>query len=187
MPVASLVTGKSARPTNASPLAGYQMTSSSTPTIREATAADVPAILGLIRELAEYERLLDLVVATEDSLHRSLFGPRPFAEALLAEDAGVPIGFALYFHNFSTFLGKPGVYLEDLFVQPAYRGRGLGKSLLTRVAQIAVERDCGRMEWSVLNWNEPSIRFYESLGAKPLSDWTLYRLTGDELRQLGTQ
>ena len=162
------------------------MISSSAPIIREATAADVPAILRLIRELAEYERLLDLVVATEESLHRSLFGPRPFVEALIAEDADVAIGFALFFHNFSTFLGKPGLYLEDLFVRPAYRGRGLGKALLTRVAQIAVERDCGRMEWSVLNWNEPSIRFYESLGAKPLVDWTMYRLTGDELRLLGT-
>jgi len=155
------------------------------PLIRAATVADVPAILGLIRELAEYERLLDMVVATEASLQRSLFGPRPFAEALIAEVAGEAVGFAVFFHNFSTFLGKPGVYLEDLFVRPAFRGRGLGKALLTRVARIAVERDCGRMEWSVLNWNEPAIRFYESLGAQPLSDWTMYRLTGDTLRRLG--
>ncbi len=155
------------------------------PLIRAATVADVPAILGLIRELAEYERLLDMVVATEASLQRSLFGPRPFAEALIAEVEGEAVGFALFFHNFSTFLGKPGVYLEDLFVRPAFRGRGLGKALLTRVARIAVERDCGRMEWSVLNWNEPAIRFYESLGAQPLSDWTMYRLTGDTLRRLG--
>ncbi|HLQ46394.1 MAG TPA: GNAT family N-acetyltransferase [Planctomycetaceae bacterium] len=155
------------------------------PLIRAATVADVPAILGLIRELAEYERLLDMVVATEASLQRSLFGPRPFAEALIAEVAGEAVGFAVFFHNFSTFLGKPGVYLEDLFVRPAFRGRGLGKALLTRVARIAVERDCGRMEWSVLHWNEPAIRFYESLGARPLSDWTMYRLTGDTLRRLG--
>ena len=155
------------------------------PLIRAATAADVPAILGLIRELAEYERLLDMVVATEASLHRSLFGPRLFAEALIAEVDGEAVGFAVFFHNFSTFLGKPGVYLEDLFVRPAFRGRGLGKALLTRVARIAVDRDCGRMEWSVLNWNEPAIRFYESLGAQPLSDWTMYRLTGDTLPWLG--
>ncbi len=153
--------------------------------IRFATVADVPAILGLIRELAEYERLLDQVVADEASLHSALFGERPHVEALVASVAGEAVGFALFFHNFSTFLGKPGVYLEDLFVRPAYRGQGLGKALLQRVAQIAVERDCGRMEWSVLNWNEPSIRFYESLGAKPMSDWTTYRLTGDALRGLG--
>ena len=159
------------------------MNESDTASIREATAADVPAILGLIRELAEYERLLDMVVATEASLQQSLFGPRPFAEALIAEVGGEAVGFALFFHNYSTFLGKPGVYLEDLFVRPAFRGQGLGQMLLTRVAQIAVERDCGRMEWSVLNWNEPAIRFYESLGARPLSDWTTYRLTGDALRR----
>ena len=163
------------------------MTTSPATIIRDATVLDISVILRLIRELAEYERLLDMVVATEESLHRSLFGPRPFAEALIAEEAGAAIGFALFFHNFSTFLGKPGLYLEDVYVQPAYRGRGIGKALLTRVAQIAVERDCGRMEWSVLNWNEPSIRFYDSLGAKPLSDWTMYRLTGDELRELGAR
>src|SRR5712691_11444853 len=162
-----------------------EMIMNDAPLIRAATVADVPAILGLIRELAEYERLLDMVVAAEASLHRSLFGPRPFAEALIAEVEGEAVGFAVFFHNFSTFLGKPGVFLEDLFVRPAFRGRGLGKTLLTRVARIAVERDCGRMEWSVLNWNEPAIRFYESLGAQPLSDWTMYRLTGDTLRRLG--
>ena len=155
--------------------------------VRFATAADVPAILGLIRELAEYERLLDQVVADEASLHRALFGETPQVAALVASVAGEAVGFALFFHNFSTFLGKPGMYLEDLFVRPAYRGQGLGKALLQRVAQIAVERDCGRMEWSVLNWNEPSIRFYESLGAKPMSDWTTYRLTGDALRGLGRE
>ena len=118
-------------------------------------------------------------------MQRSLFGSRPYAEALLAEVGGEAVGLALYFHNFSTFLGKPGLYLEDLFVKPAFRGRGIGKALLSRVARIAVERDCGRMEWSVLDWNEPSIRFYESLGAKPLDDWTSFRLTGDALQRCG--
>ncbi len=153
--------------------------------IRFATPADVPAILGLIRELAEYERLLDQVVADETALHRALFGKRPIVEALVSIVGDETVGFALFFHNFSTFLGKPGMYLEDLYVRPAFRGRGLGKTLLTEVARIAVERDCGRMEWSVLDWNEPSIRFYESLGAKPMSDWTIYRLTGDALHSLG--
>ena len=153
--------------------------------IRFATQDDVPAILSLIRELAEYERLLDQVVADEHGLHRALFGTRPYVEALVVTVENETIGFALFFHNFSTFLGKPGMYLEDLYVRPAFRGQGLGKALLTRVAQIAVERDCGRMEWSVLDWNEPSIRFYESLGAKPLTDWTVYRVTGDALTCLG--
>ena len=153
--------------------------------IRFATQDDVPAILGLIRELAEYERLLDQVVANESALHRALFGERPYVEALVVNVENETVGFALFFHNFSTFLGKPGMYLEDLYVRPAFRGQGLGKALLTRVAQIAVERDCGRMEWSVLDWNEPSIRFYESLGAKPLTDWTVYRVTGDALSSLG--
>ena len=162
-----------------------QPVDSSMSQIRSATAADVSDILGLIRELAEYERLLDQVVADEAGLHRALFGDRPYVEALVATVGAETVGFALFFHNFSTFLGKPGMYLEDLYVRPAFRGRGLGKALLTRVAQIAVDRDCGRMEWSVLDWNEPSIRFYESLGAKPLTDWTAYRLTGEALRGLG--
>ena len=153
--------------------------------LRSATPDDVPAILGLIRELAEYERLLDQVVANESALHRALFGERPYVEALVVNVENETVGFALFFHNFSTFLGKPGMYLEDLYVRPAFRGQGLGKALLTRVAQIAVERDCGRMEWSVLDWNEPSIRFYESLGARPLTDWTIYRVTGDALSSLG--
>ena len=152
--------------------------------IRFATDSDVPAIMGLIRELAEYERLLDQVVANEASLHRALFGERPYVEALVACVSSETVGFALFFHNYSTFLGKPGMYLEDLFVRPAFRGKGLGKAMLKRVAQTAVERDCGRMEWSVLDWNEPSIRFYESLGAKPMSDWTTFRLTGTALREL---
>lgn len=154
------------------------------PDIRFATDSDVPAIMGLIRELAEYERLLDQVVANEASLRRALFSERPYVEALVACVGGETVGFALFFHNYSTFLGKPGMYLEDLFVRPAFRGQGLGKALLKRVAQTAVERDCGRMEWSVLDWNEPSIRFYESLGANPMSDWTTFRLTGTALREL---
>lgn len=161
------------------------MSHTSVADIRFATPADVPAILGLIRELAEYERLLDEAVADETSLHRALFGERRHVEALVAVVAGETVGYALVFHNFSTILGKPGMYLEDLFVRLAHRGQGLGKALLQRVAQIAVERNCGRMEWSVLDWNEPSIRFYESLGAKPMSDWTTYRLTGDALLDLG--
>lgn len=152
-------------------------------TIRAAVPSDVPAILSLIRELAEYEKLLDMLVATEASLHQALFGSRPSVEALVADVGSQTVGFALFFHNFSTFLGKPGMYLEDLYVRPAFRGQGLGKALLARLAQMANERDCGRLEWSVLNWNEPSIRFYESLGARPMSDWTVYRLTGDALRQ----
>ena len=154
--------------------------------IRFATPADVQAILGLIRELAEYERLLDQVVADEASLQRALFGERRYVEALVSIVDQKTVGFALFFHNFSTFLGKPGMYLEDLYVRPEFRGRGLGKALLTQVARIAVERDCGRMEWSVLDWNEPSIRFYERLGAKSLTDWTVYRLTGEALSGLGT-
>lgn len=161
------------------------MSDSNATVIRFAAPADVPAIFALIRELAEYEKLLDMVVATESSLQQALFGERPSAEALVVEVAGEVVGFALYFQNFSTFLGKPGIYLEDIYVRPTVRGRGIGKTLLTRVAQIAVERGCGRLEWSVLNWNEPAIRFYQSLGARPLSDWTMYRLTGDALRELG--
>ena len=153
--------------------------------IRTASEQDVPLILQFIRDLAEYERLAHMVVCTEEQLRNVLFGPRPFAEVIIGEEDGAPAGFALFFHNFSTFLGKPGMYLEDLYVRPKFRSQGLGKALLTQVARIAVERDCGRMEWSVLDWNEPSIRFYERLGANPLSDWTVYRLTGDALRSLG--
>src|SRR6478752_6433835 len=127
------------------------------PVIRPATPADVPTIARLIRELAEYERLAHEVVLSEAALADHLFGPRPYAEVLLAEDGGRAVGFALFFHNYSTFLAKPGIYLEDLFVEPAYRGRGHGKALLAALAKLAVERDCARVEWSVLNWNEPSI------------------------------
>ena len=152
--------------------------------IRPATAADVPEIAKLIRDLAEYERLSHAVVLDEDRLREHLFGPRPFAEVLLAVDAGAVVGFALFFHNYSTFLARPGIYLEDLFVEPAHRGKGHGKALLRAIAKLAEDRGCGRLEWSVLNWNEPAIRFYESLGAKPLGDWTAYRLTGDALTKL---
>jgi GNAT superfamily N-acetyltransferase len=145
--------------------------------IRSATPADVPIIAQLIRDLAEYEKLSHAVDFEESKLHDHLFGPRPYAEVLLAEDGGAVVGFALFFHNYSTFRGKPGIYLEDLFVKPECRGKGLGKALLLRLAKLAAERDCARVEWSVLNWNEPSIRFYESLGAVPMNEWTVYRLT----------
>ncbi len=150
--------------------------------IEAATVADVPTILRLIRALAEYERLSHEVVATEDSLRAALFGERPGAECLIAREDGEPVGFALYFHNFSTFLSRRGLYLEDLFVEPAQRGKGYGKALLQRLAQIAVERGCGRLEWSVLDWNAPAIGFYESLGARLLTEWRIFRLTGEALQ-----
>ena len=152
--------------------------------ITSATEQDVPVILDLIKQLAEYERLSDKVTATEQQIRDTLFGERPAAEVLLASVDGETVGFAVFFTNYSTFLAKPGLYLEDLFVKPHARGKGIGKALLVRLARIAVERDCGRVEWSVLNWNEPSIRFYEALGAVPMSDWTTYRLTGESLAKL---
>ena len=152
--------------------------------IREATERDTPVILEFILRLADYERLSHLVVATEQSLRAHLFGPRPVAEVMLAEWDGQPAGFMLFFHNFSTFLGQPGIYLEDLFVNPDMRGRGIGKALLARLASIAWARGCGRLEWAVLNWNESSIGFYKSLGAVPMDEWTVYRVTGDALRRL---
>jgi GNAT superfamily N-acetyltransferase len=152
--------------------------------IRPATAADTPTICRLIRGLAEYERLVDEVALDEGRLHEHLFGPRPFAEVLLAEESGAVVGFALFFHNYSTFRGRPTLFLEDLFVEPAHRGKGHGKALLRALARLAVERDCARLEWSVLNWNEPAIRFYRALGAAPLDGWTVYRLTGEALRRL---
>jgi GNAT superfamily N-acetyltransferase len=155
--------------------------------IREAVEADIPLILTLIRALAVYERLEHKVVATEEVLRESLFGARRYAEALIAEEDGTPAGFALFFHNFSTFIGRPGIYLEDLFVNPEARGRGYGKALLVRLAAIAKERKCGRLEWSVLDWNEPSINFYKALGAIPLDDWTMFRVTGDALDALAAQ
>ena len=155
-----------------------------TTSIRAATSADVPVIAELIRALARFERLEDEVVMTEELLERALFGQRPYAEVVLAEDDGRPIGFALFFHNFSTFLGRPGMYLEDLFVVPEHRGHGVGRDLLVHLARLAVERECGRLEWAVLNWNQEAIRFYERLGARPNSDWTVYRLTGEALSSL---
>jgi GNAT superfamily N-acetyltransferase len=152
--------------------------------IRAAERADVPAILRLIRALAEYEKLLDQVVATEEAIEASLFGPRPYAEALIALRDGSPVGLALYFHNYSTFLGRPGVYLEDLFVLPEARGLGIGRALLARVAQLAVERGCGRLEWAVLDWNRPAIDFYRHLGARPLDEWIVNRLSGEALHTL---
>jgi GNAT superfamily N-acetyltransferase len=153
-------------------------------TIRPATDADVPQIVAFIRALADYERLLHEVVATEDGIRQALFGPRPYAEVILAEADGVPVGFALFFHTFSTFLGQPGLYLEDLFVIPEARGTGVGKALLAELARLAVARGCGRVEWAVLTWNAPAIRFYDSLGATPNEAWTVYRLTGDPLAAL---
>jgi GNAT superfamily N-acetyltransferase len=156
-------------------------------TIRPATEHDVSAILAFIRALAQYEHLEHEVVATEDSLRRTLFGARAHAEVVFACVNDEPHGFALFFHNYSTFLGKPGIYLEDLFVRPEARGRGLGKLLLTWLAKTAVERDCGRLEWAVLDWNEPSINFYKSLGAVHKHEWQIFRLTGAALTDLATQ
>lgn len=152
--------------------------------IRTATEADVPLILEFIRALAEYERLADRVVATEQSVRNTLFGHPRFAEVLIAESEGEPVGFALFFHNYSTFLAQPGIYLEDLFIKPEARGRGFGKALLARLASIARSRNCGRLEWAVLTWNQPSIDFYENLGAKPMDDWKVFRLTGEALNAL---
>ena len=158
--------------------------------IAPATTDDVPLILALIRELADYEKLSDQVSATEAALRESLFGERPgerpAAEVLVARAGGEPAGFALFFPNYSTFLAKPGIYLEDLFVRPAFRGLGIGKALLASVAARAVERGCGRFEWSVLDWNEPAIGFYRRLGARPLADWTMFRITGAELAALAS-
>lgn len=152
--------------------------------IERATAGDVPAILRFIRALAEYERLAAEAVATEAALRESLFGPHPAAEVAIAYDGEEPVGFALWFYNYSTFLGRAGLYLEDLFVLPQWRGRGIGGSLLAYLARVAVARGCGRMEWSVLNWNEPAIRFYRRMGARAMDEWTVFRLTGDALTQL---
>jgi len=152
--------------------------------IRIAEAGDVPTILGFIKELADYEKLSHQVVADEVHLSATLFGERPSAEVIIAEYDGAPAGFALFFHNYSTFLARPGLYLEDLYVKPGLRGHGIGKRLLSRLAEVAVERGCGRFEWSVLDWNEPAIKFYENLGAEPMDGWTIFRVTGDALESL---
>ena len=153
--------------------------------IAPATAADVPLIVTLIHELADYERLLHEVRIRPEDLQRDLFGPRPYAEAVVARrPGGEAVGFALWFHNYSTFAGRPGLYLEDLFVRPAWRGRGYGEALLRHLAGLALARGCGRFEWAVLDWNEPALRFYRKLGARAMDDWTVQRVSGDALRAL---
>jgi hypothetical protein len=152
--------------------------------IRPATPADVGAIFALMHELAEFEKLTHLFVATEDGVHDALFGARTSSEALVAEADGRVVGYALFFHNYSTFLGRRGLYLEDLYVQPTQRGSGLGTSMLRRLAALAVERQCGRFEWSVLDWNQPAIDFYEKLGATVLPDWRIVRVTDEALERL---
>jgi GNAT superfamily N-acetyltransferase len=152
--------------------------------LRFATVDDVGLIYDFIRQLADYEKLTDEVVTDEDQLRQSLFGERRVAEVVIASYEGEPAGFALFFHNFSTFLGRPGVYLEDLFVVPELRGHGIGRVLLSYLARLAVERGCGRLEWWVMDWNEPAIRFYERLGAKAMDEWTVFRVTGEELEGL---
>jgi GNAT superfamily N-acetyltransferase len=152
--------------------------------IRSATIRDVPIILELIRDLATYERAPHEVTATEEQLNDVLFGEKPAAQVLLAFEGDAPVGFAIFFHNFSTWLGRPGLYLEDLFVKPEYRGKGYGRALLVYLAKIARDRGCGRMEWAVLNWNDPAIQFYRKLGAKPMDEWTVFRLTRDGIARL---
>ena len=155
--------------------------------IRQGERADVPVIAELIRGLARFEKLEHEVTMTEEMLAANLFGPHHYAETLIAEDEGAAVGFALFFHNFSTFLARPGIYLEDLFVIPEQRNHGVGRELLRELARLAVERGCGRLEWAVLDWNRDAIAFYERLGARPNSDWTIYRLTGEALSSLGRQ
>jgi GNAT superfamily N-acetyltransferase len=155
--------------------------------IEPAKPADVPVICELIKELAEFERLQDQFVATDDRLRESLFGPRPHAEVLMARLQDESVGFALFFHSYSTFRAQPGIYLEDLYVRPTYRGRGYGKALLSHIAKLAVERGCGRFEWSVLDWNQRAIDFYKNLGAVPLNDWTMFRVSDHALVDLGKQ
>lgn len=155
--------------------------------LRLATKHDVPQILVFIQALADYEKLAAEVVATEEKLAATLFADKAFAEVVIADYQGEPAGFALFFHNYSTFLAKPGIYLEDLFVDPSLRGKGIGKALITYLAKLAVERDCGRLEWSVLDWNQPAIDFYQSLGATMLHDWRINRVTGPTLVAMALQ
>ena len=156
-------------------------------TIRPATEDEAPLILSLIKGLAEYEKLAHEVVATEELLRETLFGARLVAEVILGYFDGEPVSFALFFHNFSTFLGRPGIYLEDLFVKPEMRGKGIGRVMLAYVAQLAKERQCGRLEWSVLDWNEPALKFYKSIGAVPMDEWTVHRVTGEALDHLAAE
>jgi GNAT superfamily N-acetyltransferase len=162
------------------------MTQPSSIEITPAKPADVPMVLALITALAEYEKLRHEVVATEASLHQALFGPKPGAEAIIARADGTAAGFALFFHNFSTFMGKRGLYLEDLFVLPEFRGRSIGKALLQYLAQLALQRGCARFEWAVLDWNRPARDFYESLGAEAKSDWIIHRVSGPALQRLAS-
>ena len=155
--------------------------------IRSSNADDCPLILQFIKELAEYENLSHEVVATPQILQQSLFGERPYAEVLIAEYQATPVAYALFFHNLSTFTGRPGIYLEDIYVQPEVRGKGFGKSMLSYIAKLAVERNCTRVEWSVLDWNEPSIQFYRSIGAIPLEEWTVQRLHGEALSKFAKE
>src|SRR5215468_1167849 len=155
--------------------------------IKPATEGDLSLILSFIKKLAVYERLAHEVTATENGLRETLFGERRYAEVVIGYHRGEPVGFALFFHNYSTFLGKPGIYLEDLFVDEGHRGKGFGKALLVHLARLTKERNCGRLEWAVLNWNEPSINFYRALGAAPMNDWTVFRVTGEALDNLANE
>jgi GNAT superfamily N-acetyltransferase len=156
-------------------------------TLRFATADDVPVILEFIKELADYEKLSHEVIASEELLKKSLFGERQIAEVIIADYMSQPVGFTLFFHNFSTFLGKPGLYIEDIYIQPEHRGRGIGRTILAYLAKLAVERDCGRLEWSVLDWNINAINFYIELGAQAIDEWTVFRITGDKFSNLSKE
>ena len=156
-------------------------------TIRHAAESDVPLILWFVKELAEYEKLSHEVIATEDDFRQNLFGEKKFAEVVIGEYLSEPVGYALYFYNFSTFNGKPGIYLEDLYVKPEKRGKGFGKALFTYLAKLAIDKNCGRYEWAVLDWNKPSINFYESLGATLMNEWIINRVSGDKLLKLATE
>jgi GNAT superfamily N-acetyltransferase len=155
--------------------------------MRKAAAEDAALIVHFIRAIAEYEKLTHLVQASEESIRQTLFGERSYADCILGFEGDTPVGFALYFHNYSTFVSRPGIYLEDLFVEPQHRGKGYGKALLLELVKIAKEMNCGRVEWSVLNWNKPAIDFYESLGATPMSEWTVYRLDEESIKRLGNR